>query len=256
MRRPRSSCFIGRACHRVRRVRRGRRSRSWQRRQVVKRPEAALEDIEKLSRAGVPVTEVAERFGVSRQACTAGSAGSGTRVWTVWGSFAPAARASGADQAGGGGGDLRAAPGASAVAAAAHRARAGPHRLPRPNRVGVHDLPGAGAARPGRREPAPPAPTGLQALAAGPTMERARAAARAAARLLPGRAVIATQRIHVGIVHAGRTLAVEAADTTWRIYDQHGVVAEVARRPRPSPSPDSGSTNPNHHAARTRPAPA
>jgi hypothetical protein len=40
--------------------------------------------------------------------------------------------------------------------------------------------------------------------------------------------VVAGQRIHVGIAHAGRTLAVEAADTTWRVYDD-GLVAEVAR---------------------------
>jgi hypothetical protein len=44
-----------------------------------------------------------------------------------------------------------------------------------------------------------------------------------------GALVVAKQRIHVGIVHAGRTLTVEAADTTWRIYDEDGLVAEVAR---------------------------
>ena len=44
-----------------------------------------------------------------------------------------------------------------------------------------------------------------------------------------GALVVAQQRIHVGIVHAGRTLTVEAADATWRIYDQDGLVAEVAR---------------------------
>jgi len=32
-----------------------------------------------------------------------------------------------------------------------------------------------------------------------------------------------------GIVHAGRTLTVEAADSTWRIYDDDGLLAEVAR---------------------------
>jgi hypothetical protein len=40
---------------------------------------------------------------------------------------------------------------------------------------------------------------------------------------------VATQRIHVGIVHAGRTLTVDTADTTWRIYDGDSLVAEVAR---------------------------
>ena len=44
-----------------------------------------------------------------------------------------------------------------------------------------------------------------------------------------GALVIAKQRIHVGIVHAGQTLTVEAADTTWRIYDDDGLVAEVVR---------------------------
>ena len=31
------------------------------------------------------------------------------------------------------------------------------------------------------------------------------------------------------MVHAGQTLTVEAADATWRIYDDNGLVAEVAR---------------------------
>jgi hypothetical protein len=44
-----------------------------------------------------------------------------------------------------------------------------------------------------------------------------------------GALAVAGQRIHVGIAHAGRTLTVETADTTWRIYDGDGLVAEVAR---------------------------
>ena len=44
-----------------------------------------------------------------------------------------------------------------------------------------------------------------------------------------GALVVAKQRIHVGIVHAGQTLTVEAADSTWRVYNDNGVVAEVAR---------------------------
>jgi hypothetical protein len=44
-----------------------------------------------------------------------------------------------------------------------------------------------------------------------------------------GALVVAEQRIHVGIVHAGQTLTVEAADSTWRIYNDEGLVAEVAR---------------------------
>jgi hypothetical protein len=45
-----------------------------------------------------------------------------------------------------------------------------------------------------------------------------------------GALVVAGQRIHVGIVHAGRTLSIEAANSTWRIYDdEDGLIAEVAR---------------------------
>jgi hypothetical protein len=44
-----------------------------------------------------------------------------------------------------------------------------------------------------------------------------------------GALVVAQQPIHVGIVHAGRTLTVEAADATWRIYDEDPLIAEVAR---------------------------
>jgi hypothetical protein len=55
-----------------------------------------------------------------------------------------------------------------------------------------------------------------------------------------GALVVAGQRIHVGIVHAGRTLTVEAADSTWRIYDgDDGLIAEVARTTtNPSPGQD------------------
>jgi len=44
-----------------------------------------------------------------------------------------------------------------------------------------------------------------------------------------GTLVIARQRIHVGMIHAGRTLTVEDADHTFRIYDDAEVLAEVAR---------------------------
>jgi hypothetical protein len=66
---------------------------------------------------------------------------------------------------------------------------------------------------PGRATPAP---------AAEPLRVQRRVSCR-------GALVVAKQRIHVGIVHAGRTLNVEAADSTWRIYDDHDLVAEVAR---------------------------
>ncbi|MGW9198727.1 IS481 family transposase [Micromonospora chersina] len=44
-----------------------------------------------------------------------------------------------------------------------------------------------------------------------------------------GSLVVAGQRIHVGIRHAGATLTVEAADTTFRIHDGDQVIAEVPR---------------------------
>jgi hypothetical protein len=40
---------------------------------------------------------------------------------------------------------------------------------------------------------------------------------------------IARQRIQVGIGHAGRTVTVEEADTTFRIYDCDQLLAEVIR---------------------------
>jgi len=44
-----------------------------------------------------------------------------------------------------------------------------------------------------------------------------------------GALVVAGQKIHVGARHAGQTLTVEAADTTFRIYEQDNLIAEVAR---------------------------
>ncbi|HEX5597203.1 MAG TPA: integrase core domain-containing protein, partial [Micromonosporaceae bacterium] len=44
-----------------------------------------------------------------------------------------------------------------------------------------------------------------------------------------GSLVIAGQRIHVGIAHAGATLTVEAADTTFRVHDGDQLLTEVAR---------------------------
>ena len=44
-----------------------------------------------------------------------------------------------------------------------------------------------------------------------------------------GALVVAGQRIHVGIIHAGHTLVVEGADTTWRVHNAGGLAAEVAR---------------------------
>ncbi|MGN9919140.1 hypothetical protein [Micromonospora palomenae] len=44
-----------------------------------------------------------------------------------------------------------------------------------------------------------------------------------------GALVIAGQRIHVGIAHAGATLTVEAADTTFRVHDGDQLLTEVPR---------------------------
>ncbi|WP_245666118.1 IS481 family transposase [Micromonospora sediminicola] len=44
-----------------------------------------------------------------------------------------------------------------------------------------------------------------------------------------GSLVIAGQRIHVGIAHAGTTLTVEAADTTFRVHDGDQLLSEVPR---------------------------
>jgi hypothetical protein len=44
-----------------------------------------------------------------------------------------------------------------------------------------------------------------------------------------GALAVAGQRIHVGMVHAGRTVTVETGDSTWRIYHSGELLAEVAR---------------------------
>jgi hypothetical protein len=44
-----------------------------------------------------------------------------------------------------------------------------------------------------------------------------------------GAIAVAHQRIHVGITHAGATLDVEAANTTFRVYDGDQLITEVAR---------------------------
>ncbi len=44
-----------------------------------------------------------------------------------------------------------------------------------------------------------------------------------------GAITIARQRIHIGIVHAGRTLTVESADHTFRIHDGDQLLAETGR---------------------------
>jgi len=44
-----------------------------------------------------------------------------------------------------------------------------------------------------------------------------------------GAITIARQRIHIGIVHAGRILTVESADHTFRIYDGDQLLAETGR---------------------------
>lgn len=66
--------------------------------------------------------------------------------------------------------------------------------------------------------PAGPAPQ--------PAAEPVRVQRRVSCR---GALVVAGQRIHLGIRHAGRTLDVEEADNTWRVYDGDQLLAEVPR---------------------------
>ena len=44
-----------------------------------------------------------------------------------------------------------------------------------------------------------------------------------------GAIVVAGQRIHVGMVHAGRTVTIESADHTFRVYDGDELLTEAAR---------------------------
>jgi hypothetical protein len=44
-----------------------------------------------------------------------------------------------------------------------------------------------------------------------------------------GALVVAGQRIHVGMTHVGRTLTVESADHTFRVYDDDELLTETAR---------------------------
>jgi hypothetical protein len=69
-----------------------------------------------------------------------------------------------------------------------------------------------------------------------------------------GALAVAGQRIHVGMVHAGRTVTVETGDTTWRIYHRDELLTEVARtntkpiarfkvrKPEPPRAPGSART--------------
>jgi hypothetical protein len=82
-----------------------------------------------------------------------------------------------------------------------------------PNPLPPADLHRLRDARPGGL---PPAPT------TGPLRVDRRVNCR-------GALVIAGQKIHVGIRHAGATLAVEEADATFRVYDGDELAAEVPR---------------------------
>jgi hypothetical protein len=82
-----------------------------------------------------------------------------------------------------------------------------------PNPLTAADLAGIPDAR-----PAGPPPQ--------PAPEPVRVDRRVSSR---GALVIARQRIHIGMVHAGRPLTVEDADHIFRIYDSNELIAEVAR---------------------------
>jgi transposase InsO family protein len=82
-----------------------------------------------------------------------------------------------------------------------------------PNPLTPTDL---GRLRDARPAGPPPTPTGE------PQRVDRRVSSRAAL-------VVAGQRIHIGIVHAGRTVTVEAADHTFRVHDGDQLITEVAR---------------------------
>ncbi|MGH2394415.1 MAG: hypothetical protein ACRDGH_13165, partial [Candidatus Limnocylindria bacterium] len=75
-----------------------------------------------------------------------------------------------------------------------------------------------------------------------------------------GSIAIARQKIHLGIGHAGRTVTVEDADTTFRVYDGGQLLADVprtttkaiarikARRPEPVRRPAEPTPPSSAHA--------
>ena len=83
-----------------------------------------------------------------------------------------------------------------------------------------------------RSLPNPLAPADLtrirDARPAGPPPQPAPEAQRVQRRVsCRGAIAVAHQRIHVGMTHTGRTLDVEAADTTFRVYDVDQLITEV-----------------------------
>src|SRR2546423_5764852 len=116
--------------------------------------------------AGVPVTEVGERFGVSRQA---------VHRWIGW--YRNEGLAGLSDRSHRPHGHpAQTSPAVEAVICELRRThpRWGQRRIEfelavtaaRPGPLGEHDLPGSGAARPGRRRPPTPSPSGIPPLAA------------------------------------------------------------------------------------------
>jgi hypothetical protein len=60
-----------------------------------------------------------------------------------------------------------------------------------------------------------------------------------------GALAVAGQRVHVGMVHAGRTVTVEDADTTFRVYDGDQLIGGVPdhhQTDRPVQSPQTRTT--------------
>lgn len=98
--------------------------------------------------------------------------------------------------------------------------------------------------------PAGPPPT--------PAPELQRVERRVSSR---GTLVIAGQNIRIGVSHAGRTLTIEDADTTFRVHDGNHLLTEVprtttkpitrfkARKPEPPRQPRIACTNPDEHGA-------
>jgi transposase-like protein len=192
--------------------------------------------------AGVPVVEVAERFGVSRQA---------VHRWLGW--YRDEGLAGLSDRSSRPESSPTQTPAEVEAAICelrrAHR-RWGARRIefelgrngcpgPVPSRITIHRVlirhglvvP---ISRARRSLPNPRTPADLarirDARVGGPPPQPAAEPIQVQRRVSSrGGLVIAGQRIHIGIGHAGRTMTIESADNTFRIYHDTELVTEVAR---------------------------
>jgi hypothetical protein len=117
----------------------------------------------------------------------------------------------------------------TAAAPPDHHHHCGPTTRVRPSKWIAPSTPPALSARPDGNTPL--ATTSPDARPAGtlpqPQTRPLRVERRISSR---GFLTIAGQRVQIGMVHAGRTVTVETADTTWRIYHDDELVTEVHPR--------------------------